>query len=298
MEGRGAPEASETYGEAQITKNEQLTMREEHRIGTWNVRGLLMTGKLNMVDREVEKCHISILGVSETHMRGQGHFNTASGNTVYFSGSDDTSVTGVGILLPKHMNKYVLGYNPISDRIITMRINAKPNVLNIVQIYAPTAKAPDSVIDAFYESLVATLGKIPKREVTIILGDWNAKVGNTTNDDHIRSTVGRFGLGDRNDRGQRLIEFCIEMNLCITNTQFQHHPRRLYTWTSPGGRYKNQIDYILVGSRWKSSVRNVKTYPGAECGSDHRLLIMKFALRLKAPKKPAKFILRSLEPSE
>ncbi|KAL0832506.1 hypothetical protein ABMA28_000722 [Loxostege sticticalis] len=189
-------------------------------------------------------------------------------------------------------------YNPVSDRIITMRINAKPNVLNIVQIYAPTAKAPDSVIDAFYESLVATLGKIPKREVTIILGDWNAKVGNTTNDDHIRSTVGRFGLGDRNDRGQRLIEFCIEMNLCITNTQFQHHPRRLYTWTSPGGRYKNQIDYILVGTRWKSSVRNVKTYPGAECGSDHRLLIMKFALRLKAPKKPAEFILRSLEPSE
>ena len=57
--------------------------------------------------------------------------------------------------------------------------------------------------------------------------------------------------------------------------------RRLYTWTSPGGQYQNQIDYILCSQRWRSSIQSAKTRPGADCGSDHELLIGKFRLKLK-----------------
>ena len=61
----------------------------------------------------------------------------------------------------------------------------------------------------------------------------------------------------------------------------QQHKRRLYTWTSPDGRNRNQIDYILCSQRWRSSIQSAKTRPGTDCGSDHELLIAKFRLKLK-----------------
>ena len=65
------------------------------------------------------------------------------------------------------------------------------------------------------------------------------------------------------------------------NTLFQQHKRRLYTWTSPDGQYRNQIDYILCSQRWRSSTQLAKTRPGADCDSDHELLLAKFRLQLK-----------------
>ena len=72
-----------------------------------------------------------------------------------------------------------------------------------------------------------------------------------------------------------------ENALVIANTLFQQHKRRLYTWTSPDGQHRNQIDYILCSQRWRSSIKSAKTRPGADCGSDHEFLIAKFRLKLK-----------------
>ena len=85
----------------------------------------------------------------------------------------------------------------------------------------------------------------------------------------------------QNEAGQRLIEFCQENALVIANTLFQQHKRGLYTWTSPDGQCRNQIDYILCSQKWRSSIESTKTRPGADCGSDHELLIAKFTLKLK-----------------
>ena len=93
--------------------------------------------------------------------------------------------------------------------------------------------------------------------------------------------MGKFGLGVQNEAGQRLTEFCQENTLVIANTLFQQHKRSLYTWTSPDGQHWNQIDYILCSQRWRSSIQSAKTIPGADCGSDHELLIAKFRLKLK-----------------
>ena len=64
-------------------------------------------------------------------------------------------------------------------------------------------------------------------------------------------------------------------------TLFQKHKRGCYTWTSSDGQYLNQIDYIHCSQRWRSSIQSAKTRPGADCGSDHELLIAKFRLKLK-----------------
>ena len=109
-----------------------------------------------------------------------------------------------------------------------------------------------------------------------MIGDWNAKVGSQ----ETLGVTGKFGLGIWNEAGQRL-EFYQENALVIANTLFQQHKRRLYTWTSPDGRHQNEIDYILCSQRWRISIQSAKTRPGADCGSDHELLIAKFILKLK-----------------
>ena len=97
----------------------------------------------------------------------------------------------------------------------------------------------------------------------------------------IPGVTGKFGHGVQNEAGQRLTEFCQENTLVIANTLFQQHKRRLYTWTSPDGQYRDQTDYILCSQRWRSSIQSAETRPGADCGSDHELLIAKFRLKLK-----------------
>lgn len=113
------------------------------------------------------------------------------------------------------------------------------------------------------------------------MGDFNAKVGN----ERVGNTVGPFGLGDRNDRGDNLISWCQSHNLVITNTWFKNHPRRLWTWKSPGDRTRNQIDYILVPRRFRNSVISSKTIPGADCDSDHVPIINEIRIKLKKLRK-------------
>ena len=81
-------------------------------------------------------------------------------------------------------------------------------------------------------------------------------------------------------RWHRLVEFCHDNALVIANTLFQHK-RRLYTWTSLDGQYRNEIDYILCSQRWRSSIQSAKTRLWADCGSDHELLNAKIRLKLK-----------------
>ena len=126
---------------------------------------------------------------------------------------------------------------------------------------------PGSSIHGIFQARVLELGAI----------DWNAKVGNQ----ELPGVTGKFGLGVENEAGQRLTEFCQENTLLIANTLFQQHKRRLYTWTSSDGQHQNHIDYILCNQRWRSSIQSAKTRPGADCGSDHELLIAKFRFILK-----------------
>ena len=87
----------------------------------------------------------------------------------------------------------------------------------------------------------------PKKDVLFIIGDWNAKVGSQESP----GVIAKFGLGMWSEAGQKLIEFCQENIWVIANIPFQQHKRRLYTWTSPDGQHRNQIDYILCSQMVK-----------------------------------------------
>ena len=160
---------------------------------------------------------------------------------------------------------------------ISVRLQGKPFNITVIQVYALTSNAEEAEVARFYEDLQDLLELTPKKDVLFIIGDWNAKVGSQ----ETPGVTGKFGLGMRKEAGQRLIEFCQENALVIANTLFQQHKRRLYKWTSPEGQHQNQIDYILCSQRWRSSIESTKTRLGADCGSDHELLIAKFRLKLK-----------------
>ena len=160
----------------------------------------------------------------------------------------------------------------------------KPFNITVIQIYALTRNAEEAEVEWFYEDLQDLLELTPKKVVLFIIGDWNAKVSQ-----EIPGVTGKFCFGVQNEAGQRLIECCQKntnpQKLVITNTVFQQHKRRLYTWTSPNGQYWNQIDYILFNQRWRSSIQSAKARLGGDCSKDHELIIAKFRLKLKKVRK-------------
>ena len=153
----------------------------------------------------------------------------------------------------------------------------KPFNITVIQVYAPTSNTEEAEVEWFYEDLQDLLELTPIKDVLFIIGDWNAKVGSQ----EIPGVIGKFGTGVQNEARQRVTEFCQENALVIANTLFQQHKRRLYTWISPDGQYPNQIDYILCSQKWRSSTQSAKSRLGADCGSDHKLLIAKFRLKWK-----------------
>ena len=160
---------------------------------------------------------------------------------------------------------------------ISVHFQGKSFNITVIEVYAQTINAKGAEVEWFYEDLQDLLELTSKKDVLFIIWNWNAKVGSQ----EIPRVTGKFGLGVQNKTEQRLTEFCQENALGIANTLFQQHKRRLYTWTSPDGQYRNQIDYILCSWRWRSSTQLAKTRPGADFGSDHELLIAKFRLKLK-----------------
>ena len=132
---------------------------------------------------------------------------------------------------------------------ISVHLQGKPSNITVIQVYAPTSNTEEAEVQWFYEDLQDPLELTPKKDVFFIIGDWNAKVGS----EEKPGVTGKFGLGIRNEAGQRLVEFCQENALVIANTLFQQHKRRLYTWTSSDGQHQHQIDYILCSQKWRSS---------------------------------------------
>ena len=234
-------------------------------------------GKLEVVKREMVRCEIPILGISELRWNGKGHLNLDDGYRIYFSGSAKGSRNGVAVICNRETVATVLGYHPVNERIMTIRFQARPFNLTIIQVYAPTSVADEEDVDVFYDQLQEIYDNVPFSDMIVCMGNFNAKVG--ANEEG--AATGKHGLGTRNEAGVRLVDFCSQNNVLITNTCYTQPPRRLYTWTSPDGRTRNQIDYILISKRWRNSCLLTKTLPGAECGSDHQLLTAKLRLKLK-----------------
>ena len=120
-------------------------------------------------------------------------------------------------MVNKRVRNAVLGCNLKNDRMISVRFQGKPFNIRVILVYAPTSNAEEAEVERFYEDLQDLLELRPKKDVLLIIVDWNAKVGSQ----ETPGVTGKFRLGIRKEAGQRVIEFCQENPLVITNTLFQ-----------------------------------------------------------------------------
>lgn len=251
-------------------------------VATWNVRTLNQLGKIEQVKNECERLNIDILGIAEARMTGTG--NTKIDSWLLSHSGGDRHEKGVGFLFSPEAQKKITEVVPINDRMIRTRLEAKPQHINIIQVYMPTTAEEDDVIRGHYHRLTEEVNKIPSKERVVIMGDFNAKIGSGTE----HPACGKFGLGEQNERGEMLLDWMNDNGLIAVNTCFQHREKERYTWASPGGDYHNMIDYVMIRRRSLTECQDSRALVSADCGSDHQMVWAKITGRLWNSKKSAK----------
>ena len=177
---------------------------------------------------------------------------------------------GVAFAINNKILPAVKEFKPINDRLCTIKLRAQPRDLCIINCYAPTEEKDDEVKDEFYDELERTYDGISSNHVVITMGDFNAQVGKES---IYRPTIGPDSLHDiSNQNGQRLINFAIAKGQCIVSTYFPRKRIHKYTWTSPDGATKNQIDHIMINATHKPSIKKLRTYRGVAFDTDHHMV--------------------------
>ncbi|KAK6750035.1 hypothetical protein RB195_002186 [Necator americanus] len=174
---------------------------------------------------------------------------------------------GVGFLVHPSVVHLVDSHEILSPRLAILRLRPlRQNPISIIYCYSPTSAADESKLDAFYEQLEEGI-RNEKSFYKFVVGDFNAKLGKATEQEH---RIGRFGLGDRNENGNRLAGLLSAARLFHGNSLFMKKDHRRWTWESSNGATRAEIDHILTNRRW--CLLDVSVVPSFCSGSDHRLL--------------------------
>ena len=275
-------------------------------IGTLNVRGVKQQIQQQTLGRDALSYDIQVLGLSETHLAGEGleEISVSVNNQqrkyiLFYTGSVNKSFHGVGLLVQKDLNP---SFKRISDRICYVNIKLSTRWLHVISAYAPTLavseKHPEQR-DAFYEQLDSTVSNFSKRDLVVVVGDFNAKTGSGKKD--YPSNIGQFGKGKLNENGKRLLELANKQDLELANTLFQHKLCHTTIWTAPErandhrswdgtirrNPYRNQIDYILCKNEHRFLLSDARSYGGINISTDHKLVKAIFNLKwYRLPKAP------------
>ena len=239
-----------------------------------------------MLAHVLNQYDVDIAALSETRLPGEDSLTeVGEGFTFYWKGYEENvrRIHGVGFAIrTKLLEKVTESPTGISPRLMTWRIPlAKHRYITLISAYAPTLDSSEEQKDAFYESLHSTLTAIPKEDKILLLGDFNARVGKQA---HLwPRVIGKHGVGKMNNNGLRLLTLCSELNLVVTNTTFQLKNRYKTTWTHPRSKHGHMIDFIITKQSDQKDVRITRAMKGAECSTDHTMLLCKLNLRIRPP---------------
>ena len=250
-------------------------------MATWNVRG--MSDKMVEIISQVEKYDIDIITLSETKRKGCGNEEIREYLHIW-SGVEkhQRALSGISILIKNKFKRLIQEYEYVSDRIVTVTIKIFGHTTKIIGVYAPVDNCEQTVKDQFYEKLSDTINKTKRSVDIIIAGDLNARVKRQDNDE----VIGKFAEDVENDNGTRLKELCHQFQLQLSNTRFAHKNIHRFTWERPSLKQKSLIDYIIVKQRPTFQVYDCRVKRGANCGTDHHLVLAK--LVYPYPKKQEK----------
>ena len=163
------------------------------------------------------RVNINILGISKLKWTGMGKFNSDD-HYIYYCGQESLRRYGVAFIVNRRVRNAVLGCNLKNGRMICVHFQGKPFNITVIQVYAPTTNAKETEVEWFLWRPIRPSRTKTKKDVLFIIGDWSAKVGSQ----EIPGVTGKFGLGVKNEAGQRLKEFYQENALVIPKTLFNN----------------------------------------------------------------------------
>nr|VZI50622.1 unnamed protein product [Spirometra erinaceieuropaei] len=227
--------------------------------------------------------------LSETRFSEQGQLEeVGAGYTFFWSGRPRPERPDAGVAFAIRtdiVGRLACLPQGINDRLMRLRLPLwGGKFATIISAYATTMTNPDSVRDKLYEDLHALLATVPKADMFIVLGDFNARVG--TDHTASRGVLGIHGLRGSNDNGLLLLRTCAEHRLILTNTFFCLPEREKATWRHPRSHQRHLLDYVLVRRRDQRDVLVTKAIAGADGWTDHRLVISKMRIRLQPRRRP------------
>ncbi|VDP16754.1 unnamed protein product [Schistosoma margrebowiei] len=162
---------------------------------------------------------------------------------------------------------------------VSFKIKKECISMNIIQCNTPTNDHIEDAKDQFYNRLQSIVEKFPTEDLTILMGDFNAKVG--TDNTGYEDIMKRQGLEERNENGERFANLCAFSRLVIKGTMFPCKRIHKTTWTSPDHTTQNQIDHIYIKKTFRRTMEDVRTKRGADIASDHHLLVAKMKVKLE-----------------
>ncbi|KAL4127579.1 hypothetical protein QTP88_011746 [Uroleucon formosanum] len=225
------------------------------RFGTWNIRTLYKPGALHNIIQITSNYRTEITALQEIRWPGNGILESGNSTILYSGTKNQKHENGVGFIVKNSMVNSVKKFEPISDRLCYLQISGKVLDVVFINCYAPTENC-----------------------ITIIVGDLNAQVGR---EEIFQRTAGKESLHlESNSNGIRLISFAASKDLIISSTQLQRKEIHKHTWTSPGGRFKSQIDHILINRRHRNCITQVRSCRGAYGDTDHYLVTACFKVKL------------------
>ena len=246
------------------------TIREQHK--RIEIANLFNTNKINIMgiaDHKIVHSDENIL----TERLDNCTLITSSA----WRNSNNAASGGVGLIVSKAVESALCNVETINERIICAHFNGNPTT-SIVVHYSPTEGSVDA--EEHYANLANVVNSLPKHNIILLIGDFNAHIGKTSAKHTYHETT--------NNNGKLLLELANETNMIITNTNFQKRRGKLWTFISDMSGAKSQIDYILVNHKWKNSVKNVEAYSSfSSIGSDHRVITARLKLSLRTCKTPA-----------
>ena len=248
------------------------------KIATLNVG--TMTGRGREIVDVMQRKKVDIMCVQETRWKGQKAKEIGEGYKLYYVGKD-TKRNGVGVILSPGLKDGVLQVTRMSDRIIWVQLELEKEPVNVISAYAPQVGCNEEEKEEFRNLLGGLVAKIPEKDTVWIGADLNGHV-EVGNQDASKA-IGKYGVGERNDSGDRIVEFAMANELAVVNTYFKKRSSRCITYAS-GGK-EAQVDYILCRRRELKTVQDCKVLPNEAVAKQHKLVISKLELETKCRRK-------------
>ena len=276
-----------------MVPNLLMKCRKTTFVSTFNTRSLSLKSRFQELTINAKNLAIDIIAIQEhrlMHTDEELKYHTSNGYQLVTASAwknlANAATGGVGLLLSPRAFENLIHIDKISDRIVVAEFNGNPKV-TVVACYSPHNNIMEDEVDKFYNDLRSVVENIPAHNFLLLLGDFNAKLG--------QSDVKFSYHTETNRNGEKLTDFMEEFSLFASNTYFMKPINKLWTFEYPTGA-RAQLDYIICRNKWRNSIKDSRPFSSfSTVGSDHRIVSAKIKLSFRVSKTPPRDPMKNID---